>query len=638
MKYCKWHKVFLIYCTGHRRFASKIVQSNDPNKFVDISHFTADKIRNFCIVAHVDHGKSTLADRFLELTGVVTSTHQNQILDRLQVERERGITVKAQTCSMIYKGVQAQTIANFWLAFENNLPVIPVINKIDLKHVDIPQVETQMKNLFDFHSTDIIHISAKSGLNVPTVLDAIIERIPSPNVNESAPFRGIIYDNWFDKYRGTIACIVVKHGAVRRGDTINSFHSSRSYEVSEVGIMHPLMVPVQQLSAGQVGYLIANMKSAKETHAGDLLYSGDKVDGVGVGEDTNMKQFQIRTFKATKPTVYAGLYPLDASDYDSLKQSIEQLSLNDPSAVINSDSSNALGLGWRIGFLGLLHMEVFSSRLEQEYGADVILTSPNIEYRAIIKDNETIRKRRYEGKGEIRIMDASKFPSPSDVERFLEPMITLTLVIRNEHLGVVNSICTNARGQRQDMQSVDDKTISLVWRIPLSEVLVDFFERLKRITSQQLRLIRSVYLFSFQNDSGYASFDYELDGYDEVNLVKMSISINDVIVNEFSQVIPAPMAKERAKLIVSSLKKEIPRQQFEVTIRARVGDSSKTITQAYIAPIRRDFTQLLKGNFGGGGMERLQKKLAHQKKGKQRMKTIGRVQIPKQAFINVLRN
>ncbi|KHN86266.1 Translation factor GUF1 -like protein, mitochondrial [Toxocara canis] len=646
MRWCCWRRLLPSYGVP-RRCASKLSRSNDPNRLVDVSHFTPDKIRNFGIVAHVDHGKSTLADRLLELTGVVDSAHEDQLLDRLQVERERGITVKAQTCSMVYKdfllnlidtpghadfnfevsrslaassgilllvaanqGVQAQTIANFWLAFERGLAIIPLINKIDLKGVNIAQVEAQMQNLFEFEANDIIHISAKSGDNVPLVLDSIIQRIAAPNADRDSPFRCMIYDSWFDKFRGAVACVLVKEGSVARGDIIRSFHAEKHYEVVEVGVMHPGMTPVQRLYAGQVGYIIANMKTVKEAAAGETLFIGESRECV----------IPLPGFKPVKPTVYAGLFPLDAGDYDSLKQAVEQLALNDPSVTVTPDSSPALGLGWRIGFLGVLHMEVFSSRLEQEYGANVVLTAPNVEFRAVIKDNETIRKKRYEGKKEIRILDPSKFPDPCDVERFLEPMVKLTMLIPSEHMGAVNAMCAAARGRRGETQSIDERRLALTWRMPLAEIVVDFFERLKRITS------------------GYVSFDYELDGHDEIDLVKMSISINGALINEFSQIIPAPMLRERAKLIVSRLKKEIPRQQFEVVLRATVGNSSKAVTQAIIPPMRKDFTQLLKGNFGGGGMERLNKKLSHQKKGKERMKLIGRVQIPKEAFINVLRN
>ncbi|KHJ97052.1 GTP-binding protein LepA [Oesophagostomum dentatum] len=603
-----------------------------------------------------DHGKSTLADRLLELTGVVKPGERNeQLLDRLPVERERGITVKAQTAALPYKdyllnlidtpghvdfsaevsrslavcdgillvvaanqGVQAQTIANFWLAFERNISMIPVINKIDLSGANIHKVETQLKNLFEFDPHESLKISAKSGLNVSAVLEAIVQRIPPPTTNKDAPFRAQIFDCIFDHFRGAIAFIRVTDGSVQKGQKIRSFHHDKEYEVAEVGIMRPDMTPCSSLSAGQVGYVICSMKTVKEASVGETLYAAENSAAVE----------PFPGFKPIKPTVYAGLFPVETSEYEGLKQAVERLSLNDPSVVIMPDSSPALGLGWKVGFLGVLHMEVFGARLDQEYGASVILSQPSVEYRAIVKDNETIRKKRFGGKSEISILDASKFPEEGDIEKFLESVVKVRMIVPAEMMGAVNGLCTECRGERGEISSIDEDRLMIVWRLPLAEgdfsVVIDFFERLKRLTS------------------GYASFDYEQDGYIETKLIKLTITINGREVPEFSQIIPAAMAKERAKLIVQRLKREIPRQQYEVTIKetvaACVGNSTKALSHVSIQPMKRDFTQLLKGNFGGGGMERLNKKLSHQKKGKERMKQIGNVQIPKEAFLNVLRN
>ncbi|KAK5978774.1 Translation factor GUF1 mitochondrial [Trichostrongylus colubriformis] len=624
------------------------LSSEDPMKLVDLSKYPPEKIRNFSIVAHVDHGKSTLADRLLELAGVVKpGERSSQMLDRLPVERERGITVKAQTAALPYKdyllnlidtpghadfsaevsrslavcdgillvvaanqGVQAQTIANFWLAFEKNIHMIPVINKIDLSGADVPKVENQLKNLFEFDPHECVKISAKSGLNVEKLFDLIIERIPPPKTCSDAPFRAQIFDSMFDHFRGAIAFILVTDGCIRRGQKIKSYHSAREYDVSEVGIMRPDMTPCAALSAGQVGYIICSMKTVKEATVGETLYSPH--------EDHTVVAFP--GFKPVKPTVYAGLFPVETSEYDNLKQAVERLSLNDPSVVTMPDSSPALGLGWKMGFLGVLHMEVFGARLYQEYGTSVILTQPSVEYRAIVKDNETIRKKRFAGKGEISIIDASKFPEESDIEKFLEPVVKVRIIVPAEMMGIVNGLCSECRGERGDVSSIDESRLLIVWRLPLAEVAIDFFERLKRITS------------------GYASFDYEQDGYMETKLIKLTLTINGREVPEFSQIIPAAMAQERAKLLVHRLKREIPRQQFEVSIKACVGSSSKALSHVTIQPMKRDFTQLLKGNFGGGGMERLNKKLSHQKKGKERMKMLGNIQIPKEAFLNVLKN
>ncbi|CAI4229247.1 unnamed protein product [Auanema sp. JU1783] len=637
----------------NRKSYQRVIRSfslkpDDPTKIVNLDKYTPDKIRNFSIVAHVDHGKSTLADRLLEVAGVIKKGERNsQMLDRLQVERERGITVKAQTVALPYKGyllnlidtpghadfsaevfrslsvcdgilllvaanqgVQAQTISNFWLAFERNITMLPIINKIDLSGANIPKVESQLKQLFEFNPGESLKISAKTGLNTDNILDQIIERIPAPAVEPNAPFRAFIFDSLFEHFRGAIAFILVKEGSVRKGQKIRSFHHQKEYDVVEVGVMRPDMTPCSSLQAGQVGYIVCNMKTVKEAAVGETLFDPSIKDTVEA----------LPGFKPIKPTVYAGLFPLETPEYEGLKQAVERLCLNDPAVVVTPDSSPALGLGWRVGFLGVLHMEVFGARLDQEYGANVILTQPSVEYLATIKDNETIRKKRYGGLGEIRILDPSKFPAESDVEDFMEPMVKVRMIVQTEHMGIVNGLCSDSRGERGDISSIDEERVMIIWRLPLAEVVIDFFERLKRLTS------------------GYVSFDYEHDGYNSSKLIKLSISINGKEVPEFSQIVPAAMARDRAKLVVQRLKREIPRQQFEVTIKACVGSSTKALSQITIQPMKRDFSQLLKGNFGGGGMERLNKKLSHQKKGKERMKMLGNVQIPKEAFLNVLRN
>ncbi|VDL77070.1 unnamed protein product [Nippostrongylus brasiliensis] len=560
-------KVVLLSRQARQLLRRLSLKAEDPTKLVDLNKYTPDKIRNFSIVAHVDHGKSTLADRLLELTGVVKPGERNsQLLDRLPVERERGITVKAQTAALPYKdyllnlidtpghadfsaevsrslsvcdgilllvaanqGVQAQTIANFWLAFERNIEIIPVINKIDLSGADIPKVESQLKNLFEFDPSDSIKISAKSGYNVEKLFDIITSRIPPPTTNSEAPFRAQIFDSMFDHFRGAIAFIRIADGSVRRGQKIKSHHGAKEYDVIE------------------------------EAAVGETLYAPGCEDSVQ----------PFPGFKPIKPTVYAGLFPVETSEYEDLKQAVERLSLNDPSVVIIPDSSPALGLGWKMGFLGVLHMEVFGARLDQEYGTSVILTQPSVEFKAVVKDNETIRKKRFGGKGEVSIIDASKFPEEE------------------------------CRGERGEVSSIDESRLLIVWRLPLAEVVVDFFDRLKRITS------------------GYASFDYEPDGYMETKLIKLTVTINGAgILTNYSCINGKGTGK----------------------VDACVGTSTKALSAVTIQPMKRDFTQLLKGNFGGGGMERLNKKLSHQKKGKERMKMIGNVQIPKEAFLNVLRN
>uniref|UniRef100_A0A0N4ZP56 Translation factor GUF1 homolog, mitochondrial n=1 Tax=Parastrongyloides trichosuri TaxID=131310 RepID=A0A0N4ZP56_PARTI len=626
----------------------RIAKSNDPSKLASLEEFVPKKIRNFSIVAHVDHGKSTLADRILQLANVIDKNEKiSQVLDKLQVEKERGITVKAQTCSMIYKdhlinlidtpghadfsfevarslaacngivllvaanqGVQAQTISNFWLAFDKDLTMIPVLNKIDLKTANIKQVQKEMKMLFDMESNEMINISAKSGLNVSEVLDAVIERLPPPSANRETSFEGLIFDSWYEHFRGAIALILVKNGSICKGQKIQSLNNNKCYEVAEVGVMHPDMIECQTLYAGQVGYVVCNMKTVKEAAVGETLYDPSSPE--------NIKNIEV--FKPVKPTIYAGLYPIETSNYENLKLAVERLSLNDPSVVITPDSSPALGLGWKVGFLGVLHMEVFATRLSQEYDANVIMTAPNVEYRAEIINNENVRKKRYNGEGEVRILDVSTFPECTDVERYLEPMVKVTILIPNEYMSSVNSICSERRGTRGDLTCIDENRMVIKWRLPLAEIVTGFFEKLKYITS------------------GYASFDYELDGYEETQLTKLGIHINNKEITEFSQVVPSSMALNRAKTIVRKLKEEIPRQQYEVNIKATLGNSTKPVCTGTIRSWKKDFSQLLKGNFGGGGMERLNKKLSHQKKGKERMKMLGQIQVPKEAFINVLKN
>ncbi|VDN01484.1 unnamed protein product [Thelazia callipaeda] len=645
--------------SGRQFIASSSAEESrkgSKKKFIDLSVYPAEKIRNFGIVAHVDHGKSTLADRILELTGVIgKNDHANQMLDKLQVERDRGITVKAQSCSMFHKdymlnlidtpghadfsfevsrslsvangilllvaanqGVQAQTVANFWLAFEAGLTIIPIINKIDLNSANVSRVRfvvTQMGNLFDFSPSEILHISAKNGTNTDKVLDAIIDRCPPPKVECSSSFRAHIFDSWYETYRGPVICVAVHEGFVCKGQKIRTYHTDCVYEVLEVGIMHPNMYEVQKLLqrlyAGQVGYLLTTMKSVQDALVGETLYDPSC--------EKDLLQ-PMALFTPKSPCIYASIYPVDGSDYNALRDALNKLALNDSSVQIQHDSSSALGNGFKIGFSGLLHMEVFCARLEQEYNADVTVTAPTVEYRAVIKDNPNIIRKRYNGQRIIRLLDASHFPAnPSDVDHFLEPMIKLTVLLPTTHSQQIDDLCVAARGKRVESNAVDAENTMQQWRLPFAEVCIDFFERLKRITS------------------GYATFNYEWDDFQPARIALLMIHVNDRPIYEFSEIVPLSRVKDRAKVIVQRLREEIPRQQYEVKIKATLGLTKKALTQTVIAPIKKDFTGRLKGNFGGGGWERLCKKLAEQNKGKERMKQVGQVQIPKKAFINVLR-
>ncbi|XP_078809864.1 translation factor GUF1, mitochondrial isoform X3 [Oryzias latipes] len=443
---------------------------------VDLSKFPADRIRNFCIVAHIDHGKSTLADRLLEMTGAIAKTGKNkQVLDKLQVERERGITVKAQTASLFYdyggeqyllnlidtpghvdfsyevsrslsacqgvllivdanQGIQAQTVANFYLAFEAQLSIIPVINKIDLKNADPSRVESQIEKVFDIPSEECIRISAKLGTNVEKVLQAVVERIPAPAGSVHEPFKALVFDSNFDHYRGVVANIAVLGGRVKKGDKIVSAHLRKTYEVNELGLLRPDELPTQKLFAGQVGYIIAGMKEVKEAQIGDTLFLQERpVDA-------------LPGFKPAKPMVFAGMYPMDQSEYPGLRSAIERLTLNDSSVMVQRDSSLALGAGWRLGFLGLLHMEVFNQRLEQEYNASVIVTAPTVPYKAVLSSAKLIKER---GSEEIIIVNPAQFPDRSAVSEYLEPMVLGTILAPDAHTGKIMNLClSSAQGSR----------------------------------------------------------------------------------------------------------------------------------------------------------------------------------------------
>uniref|UniRef100_A0A287D7W1 GTP binding elongation factor GUF1 n=1 Tax=Ictidomys tridecemlineatus TaxID=43179 RepID=A0A287D7W1_ICTTR len=558
----------------------------------DMSKFLVEDIRNFSIIAHVDHGKSTLADRLLELTGTIDKTKNNkQVLDKLQVERERGITVKAQTASLFYsfqgkqyllnlidtpghvdfsyevsrslsacqgvllvidanEGIQAQTVANFFLAFEAQLTVIPVINKIDLKNADPDMVEKQIEKVFDIPSDECIKISAKLGTNVESVLQAVIERIPPPKVHRKNPLRALVFDSTFDQYRGVIANVALFDGVVSKGDKIVSAHNQKTYEVNEVGVLNPNEKSTHKLYAGQVGYLIAGMKDVTEAQIGDTLYLH------------NHPVEPLPGFKSAKPMVFAGMYPVDQSEYNNLKSAIEKLTLNDSSVTVHRDSSLALGAGWRLGFLGLLHMEVFNQRLEQEYNAAVILTTPTVPYKAVLSSAKLIKAR---------------------------------------------------RAVQQNMMFIDQSRVMLKYLFPLNEIVVDFYDSLKSLSS------------------GYASFDYEDAGYQTAELVKMDILLNGNIVEELVTIVHKDKAHTVGKTICERLKDTLPRQLFEIAIQAAIG--SKIVARETVKPYRKNVL----AKCYGGDITRKMKLLKRQAEGKKRMRKIGNIEVPKDAFIKVLK-
>uniref|UniRef100_A0A452T1K1 GUF1 homolog, GTPase n=1 Tax=Ursus maritimus TaxID=29073 RepID=A0A452T1K1_URSMA len=574
------------------RSQDRLYSSADRKEKIDMSRFSVENIRNFSIIAHVDHGKSTLADRLLELTGTIDKTKNNkQVLDKLQVERERGITVKAQTASLFYnyegkqyllnlidtpghvdfsyevsrslsacqgvllvvdanEGIQAQTVANFFLAFEAQLSVIPVINKIDLKNADPERVEKQIEKVFDIPTDECIKISAKLGTNVERVLQAVIERIPPPKVHRKNPLKALVFDSTFDQYRGVIANVALFDGVVSKGDKIVSAHTKKIYEVNEVGVLNPNEQPTHKLYAGQVGYLIAGMKDVTEAQIGDTLYLHKQ------------PVEPLPGFKSAKPMVFAGMYPIDQSEYNNLKSAVEKLTINDSSVTVHRDSSLALGAGWRLGFLGLLHMEVFNQRLEQEYNASVILTTPTVPYKAVLSSAKLIKAR---------------------------------------------------RAVQKNMVYIDQNRVMLKYLFPLNEIVVDFYDSLKSLSS------------------GYASFDYEDAGYQTAELVKMDILLNGNLVEELVTIVHKDKAHSVGKAICERLKDSLPRQLFEIAIQAAIG--SKIIARETVKAYRKNVL----AKCYGGDITRKMKLLKRQAEGKKKLRKIGNIEVPKDAFIKVLR-
>uniref|UniRef100_A0A5F8AUK8 GTP binding elongation factor GUF1 n=1 Tax=Macaca mulatta TaxID=9544 RepID=A0A5F8AUK8_MACMU len=591
----------------------RVYSSAEFKEKLDMSRFPVENIRNFSIVAHVDHGKSTLADRLLELTGTIDKTENNkQVLDKLQVERERGITVKAQTASLFYNcegkqyllnlidtpGIQAQTVANFFLAFEAQLSVIPVINKIDLKNADPERVENQIEKVFDIPSDECIKISAKLGTNVESVLQAVIERIPPPKVHRKNPLRALVFDSTFDQYRGVIANVALFDGVVSKGDKIVSAHTQKTYEVNEVGVLNPNEQPTHKLYAGQVGYLIAGMKNVIEAQIGDTLYLHKQ------------PVEPLPGFKSAKPMVFAGMYPVDQSEYNNLKSAIEKLTLNDSSVTVHRDSSLALGAGWRLGFLGLLHMEVFNQRLEQEYNASVILTTPTVPYKAVLSSSKLIKEYREK---EITIINPAQFPDKSKVTEYLEPVVLGTIITPDEYTGKIMMLCEARRAVQKNMIFIDQNRVMLKYLFPLNEIVVDFYDSLKSLSS------------------GYASFDYEDAGYQTAELVKMDILLNGNTVEELVTVVHKDKAHSIGKAICERLKDSLPRQLFEIAIQAAIG--SKIIARETVKAYRKNVL----AKCYGGDITRKMKLLKRQAEGKKKLRKIGNVEVPKDAFIKVLK-
>nr|ATG71177.1 small GTP-binding protein [Callitropsis vietnamensis] len=612
---------------------------------IDLSQYTPELIRNFSIIAHVDHGKSTLADRLLELTGTIKKGHgQPQYLDKLQVERERGITVKAQTATMFFncssngntgvvsmpsqnfllnlidtpghvdfnyevsrslaacqgvllvvdaaQGVQAQTVANFYLAFEANLAIIPVINKIDQPTADPDNVKAQLQSMFDLDPQDALLTSAKTGEGLQKVLPAVIERIPPPKGLVCSPLRMLLLDSYFDEYRGVICHVAVIDGALRKGDKIASAATGQSYEAMDVGILHPELTPTGMLLTGQVGYIISGMRSTTEARVGDTLHHVRSVVQPLPG------------FKPAKHMVFAGVYPADGSDFDALNGAIEKLTCNDASVSVAKESSGALGLGFRCGFLGLLHMDVFLQRLEQEYGARVITTTPTVPYIFEYSDGSKVTVHN----------PASLSSNPGkNVETCWEPTVMATIILPREYVGGVLTLCADRRGEQLEHSFIDSQRALLKYRMPLREIVVDFYNELKSLTS------------------GYASFDYEDADYQPSDLVKLDILLNGQQVDAMATIVHKLKAQRIGRLLVEKLKNFIDRQMFEISIQAAIG--SKIIARETLSALRKNVL----AKCYGGDVSRKRKLLDKQKEGKKRMKRIGSVDIPQEAFHELLK-
>lgn len=601
-------------------------------KDINLKDFTPDRVRNFSVIAHIDHGKSTLCDRLLEVTGTISSRIKHeQFLDQLQVERERGITVKAQTASMFYEcdgqmyllnlidtpghvdfsyevsrslyacqgalllvdatqGAQAQTVANFYLAFNQNLAIVPIINKIDVLTARPEAVEKELKTLFDFDHQDILLASAKTGQGVDEILKAVVHRVPAPIGDVNSPLKALLFDSWYDEYLGVIMLIAVKDGEISMGDEIMLAQTGKKYEVLDLGLRFPDRAPVKTLYAGQVGYLAAGMKTVREARVGDTVHLAKKPIVPFPG------------FKPAQQMVFAGIYPVDSSDFELLRDAIEKLTLNDASVSVEKTSSAALGMGFQCGFLGLLHMDVFKQRLEQEYGLQVIATAPSVLYE-VVRTNGTVEM----------IGNPSEFPERQFIEEIREPIIDATIIVPKEYIGPIMTLCQERRGVQKQFSYLSEDRVILVYKLPLNEVATDFYDQLKSLSS------------------GYASLDYERAGYEKGDLVRMDILISGKSVDALSTIVHEDSAYTVGREVTQKLRKTIPRQMFEVVIQAAIG--AKIIARESISAMRKDVT----AKCYGGDITRKRKLWEKQKEGKKRMKQVGSVEVPQEAFMSILK-
>ena len=594
-----------------------------------------DRIRNFCIIAHIDHGKSTLADRIIEKTGLLTSREmQSQVLDNMDLERERGITIKSQAVRTVYKakdgkeyifnlidtpghvdfnyevsrslaacdgailvvdaaqGIEAQTMANVYLALDNNLEVVPVINKVDLPSADPDKVAEQIEDVIGIEAHDAPKISAKMGTNIEDVLESIVHKIPAPKGDEKAPLQALVFDSIYDSYKGVIIFVRVKEGRVQKGDKILLMATKAVEEVVEVGYFGAgRFIPCDYLSAGMVGYITASIKNVKDTRVGDTVTLA-----------ANPCKVALPGYKKVTPMVYCGLYPADGAKYNDLREALEKLQLNDASLFYEPETSLALGFGFRCGFLGLLHLEVIQERLEREYNLDLVTTAPGVVYRVYKTDGSM-----------IELTNPSNLPDPSEIEHMEEPIVSAEIMLSKEYVGAIMTLCQERRGVYIGMHYVDDSRATLKYDLPLNEIIYDFFDALK------------------SRSRGYASLDYDIKGYETSVLKKLDILINKEEVDALSFIVHADSAYERGRKMCEKLKEEIPRHLFEIPIQAAVG--GKVIARETVKAMRKDVL----AKCYGGDISRKRKLLEKQKEGKKRMRQIGNVEIPQKAFMSVLK-
>ena len=593
------------------------------------------KIRNFCIIAHIDHGKSTLADRIIEMTGLLTEREmQAQVLDNMELERERGITIKSQAVRIVYKakdgneyifnlidtpghvdfnyevsrslaacdgallvvaaaqGIEAQTLDNVYMALDHDLDVVPVINKIDLPSADPERVINEIEDVIGIEAQDAPQISAKTGLNVEQVLEQIVNKVPAPQGDVDAPLKALIFDSVYDPYKGVIVFCRIKDGRVKKGTKIHMMATGFTTEVVEVGYFGAgQFIPCDELTAGMVGYITASIKNVRDTRVGDTVTDAD-----------NPCAEALPGYKKVNPMVYCGLYPADGAKYGDLRDALEKLQLNDASLYYEPETSVALGFGFRCGFLGLLHLEIIQERLEREYNLDLVTTAPSVIYK-VYKTNGEV----------IELTNPTNLPDPSEIEYMEEPMVKAEIMVTTEFIGAIMDLCQERRGQYKGMEYMEETRALLKYRLPLNEIIYDFFDALK------------------SRSRGYASLDYELDGYERSELVKLDILVNKEEVDALSFIVHADTAYERGRKMCEKLKDEIPRQLFEIPIQAAIG--SKVIARETVRAMRKDVL----AKCYGGDISRKKKLLEKQKEGKKRMRQVGNVEIPQKAFMSVLK-